>query len=213
MFHKCYTLCVVLLVAGGPALAQIPGETGGPASLLWLEKVQKELKLSDDQITKGKDILTKVREKHQDELTKLQSLDEKDRAVKARELRKKMSDETNKELAQVLKPDQLKRLKQINLQVLGVQAFRNTSVRKALKITDDQNKKLTDEADKSVKEIRQLLEKKAGNFNEASEQITQIRNESMSKALALLKDDQKKAWHTLTGKPLEIRLEELFGLK
>ncbi|MCP6280446.1 hypothetical protein NL459_27860, partial [Klebsiella pneumoniae] len=57
-----------------------------------------------------------------------------------------------------LKPEQTKRLKQINYQFMGIGAFSNKDVQTELKITDEQKeqiKGIVDEYNKDAGEIRQ----------------------------------------------------------
>src|SRR5712692_38077 len=86
---------------------------GGIAGLINNEGVQKELKLDGDQLEKAKAAGQKVQEKHQDEFAKLQDLSREERGAKMGAIQQTISAETFKELDSILKPDQIKRLKQL----------------------------------------------------------------------------------------------------
>ena len=155
--------CTALLAS--PALAQQKkgggfggfGFGGGRMSagqLLQNEGVQKDLKLTEDQIAKVKEVGQKVREKYTDDFQKLRDLDQQERREKMTELMKKVGEDTDKELAGVLKPEQDKRLKQIQRQTEGVQAFQEPDVQKALKLTDEQKDSLKTIAEDSQKDLR-----------------------------------------------------------
>jgi Spy/CpxP family protein refolding chaperone len=123
------------LLLAGPALAQrgqgrggFGGGFGGPGFLFQNPGVQKELKLSDNQIKKITDANQSVRDKYKDEFEALAKLEGDERREKGQELRKKMTDETNKTLAEILKPEQNKRLKEITLQQEGARAFNDPEV-------------------------------------------------------------------------------------
>jgi len=137
-----------------PALAQPqPGGPGFPpgaagpvadpgldlviaAGLVADKSLQEDLKLTADQVKDIAAAVRKIREKYQ---PKLSTLDPKERS----ELLAKFDDETRKAAAEVLKPEQVKRLKQIERQMAGVvYAFLDEEVAKELKLTDDQKGKI-----------------------------------------------------------------------
>src|SRR5947207_1411905 len=60
----------------------------------------------------------------------------------------------------------------------------NESVQKELKLTDDQAAQ--------------------GNREEAMKKLRALRKETLDKALAVLSDDEKKAWKDLTGEAFEV---------
>jgi Spy/CpxP family protein refolding chaperone len=200
-------LGLVVLLAG-PALAQQRqrgprgGGRGGIAGLVENESVQKELKIDADQAAKVKEAIQKVQDKHKDEFAKLQDLGQDERRTKSRELNKVVSDECLTALNDVLKPEQIKRLKQIELQQAGAEAFTRADVQKTLSLQDEQKEKIktiTDDAAKDMRELRQ-----GGNAQGSRDKIAALRKETMEKVQAVLTDDQKKSWKDLTGDPFEV---------
>jgi hypothetical protein len=139
------TLGVAALLAM-PAFAQQPKHKGhgsrmpmgGGAGLIANAAVQKELKLTDEQTSKAEAVARAVREKYHGDFAKLEDLDAQVRSEKTAEIVRTMTSETNKGLADVLKPEQMKRYRQIQLQQLGLMAFTEPEVRSQLKLTDDQ---------------------------------------------------------------------------
>ncbi len=155
----------VAAVLAVPAFAQQPKRKGGGgfgmgggAGLLMNEGVQKELKLTDEQTAKVESIARDVREKHQGDFAKLQDLDAQERREKMAELGRTMNGETNKALADVLKPEQMKRYHQIQLQAQGVQAFASPEVQSKLKLTADQKEKLQAIGQESMGQMRELFQ-------------------------------------------------------
>src|SRR5438045_2753386 len=74
---------------------------------------------------------------------KLQDVPKEDRREKAQPLMQKVNEDLRKSLADILKPDQLRRFNQIEIQSSGPGAFaNNTRVVEALKLTDDQKDKI-----------------------------------------------------------------------
>jgi Spy/CpxP family protein refolding chaperone len=201
---------LLALVAGGFitafALAQFGprGGGGGAGMLLGNSGVQKELKLTDDQTAKVKDYLEKSRAKMQE------AFQAGDRE-KAQEVMKEVAQETDKFIKDTLKEDQVKRLKQIQRQVAGPNAFSDEEVAKALKLTDEQKediKKINEELGTARREAFQ-----GGGFNdpdkraETQKKLTNLNKEAMDKITKMLTPDQKKEWKEVTGEPFEFRPE------
>src|SRR5690348_9900050 len=101
------------------------GGFGGPglAGLIRNEGVQKEIGLTSDEAEKAQAALQKVNEKYQDERATLRDLSPEERREKGMALNTKINDESLKALQDVLKPQQLTRLKQIELQQRGPDSF------------------------------------------------------------------------------------------
>src|SRR5437588_8634861 len=98
------TIGLVVLLAS-PALSQRRpgggggfGGGGGVGALLQNPGVQKELAMTEDQVTKVKDAVAKVREKHKDDLAKLRDLPREERATKGAEIMKAVNADTEKAL-------------------------------------------------------------------------------------------------------------------
>src|SRR6516165_4597507 len=134
------SLVLVILLAS-PAMAQRPkrekGKGGGMRDLgigmiLLNESAQEELSLSEQQIEKVKEVVKKVQAKHQSERARLQDLSQAERRDKMAELAKTVNEEIVKDLGDTLKPEQVKRLKEIELQQRGPQAFMDADVIAAL---------------------------------------------------------------------------------
>lgn len=202
------TLAVLSAVAllAGSVLAQRPGGfgRGNLVGLLSNSDVQKELKLTDEQIDKAKKVGQDLREKYQDDLAKLKNAKPEERGEKFRELNKKMSAEGQKSLGTILKPEQLKRLREIHLQQVGLS---DAGAQEALKLTDEQKKKLLALAEETDKERREIVKNAQGNFREAMGKIDKLRKEAQGKQEKVLTEDQTKQWKTMLGKPFELKIE------
>lgn len=196
---------------GGRRGGRGPGGPGGgmmrPGGLLLSEDVQKELGLTDDQVKKVKEAVQKVRDKHQEEFSSLQGMDEETR-TKRMELARTANKEIMESLGDVLKPEQAKRLKQImlqaRLQMPGGMVFNDPEVQSELKLTDDQKEKIKTISEDAQKEMREAFT--GGGRDEMRKKMASLRKETMDKIKAVLTDDQKKTWEEMTGKPFEFRL-------
>jgi hypothetical protein len=210
------TLGVAALLAM-PAFAQQPKHKGhgsrmpmgGGAGLIANEGVQKELKLTDEQTSKAEAVARDVRAKHHDEFDKVEDLDAQKRSEKTAEIVRTMISETNKGLADVLKPEQMKRYRQIQLQQLGLMAFTEPEVQSKLKLTDDQVGQIRRINADSQSQRRELSQGGGGGGNreEMQKKAATLGKESMDKALAVLSADQKQVWKDMTGEPFDVRFQ------
>jgi Spy/CpxP family protein refolding chaperone len=206
-------LCKVSLALGlavlvaSPAMAQGgPGGRGGGLGMLLTNKsVQEELKLDKAQEEKLTAAFEKFREDNKDDFAKLRdrNTSREDREA----VMKKVGEGSKKIAADVLKPEQMKRLKQIQVQQEGVRAFANPEVEKDLKLTDKQKDELKTIAEDLQKQQREIFQNAGGNREEARKKMTDLRKEKMDAALKVLTDEQKKTYKELTGAHFEIKFE------
>jgi Spy/CpxP family protein refolding chaperone len=201
------TAAVALVV--GLAVAQRGGFGGGGGGFLLANKsVQDELKLSQEQLDKIKEHNEKQMEKFQ----ALKELPKEERKEKRQALAKEMTAENEKFAKEILKPEQHKRFKQIEYQAAGLRAFEMPDVASALKLTDEQKediKKLQEDTDRDIREM--LKEGGKENFKENFKKAAGMRKDAMTKAVGLLKPEQKEEWKKLTGEPFEVRFEGFRG--
>lgn len=185
------------------------GMMGSPGQLVRNTGVQKELKLSDEQIKKVKDVTAQIREKHQEELQSLRSMDQEERREKGPAIMRAINEETEKALGEILKPEQMNRLKQISLQQRGAQAFTEPKVQEELKLTDDQKDKIKTINEDAQKEAREIFQsgQGGGDFQEIMKKMNTLRSETFDKVKGILTDDQKKTWESMTGGPFEVKFE------
>ena len=122
----------------------------------------------------------------------------------------KVPDAVLKALAEVLDDKQMKRLRQIELQQRGTQAFLDAKVQKELKISDEQKGNIKTILEDSRKEIAEFFkDAKGGDFQGLREKMTSLRKETTEKVQNVLSSDQKKAWKQLLGE--EFKMERGFG--
>ena len=193
----------LLVLVASTAFAQPPGgrmrTPPSAASLLRSEKVQTELKLTDDQ----KAQITKITDKYKDDIATART--NQDFAKRA-ELTKSMNADLEKALPDLLKADQTKRLNQLLVQVSGLDAFAKDAVKSALKLTDAQTKTIDDQKAEIQKDSEDLLKDVGTDRAKRREAFTKIqamRTDALTKVLAGFTDDQKKAWTDLTGDKFE----------
>ncbi len=208
MRHLCRLALVVAAVAivASPALAQPrPGGGfgfGGPLMLLGQKSVQDELKLTEDQIKKITDLNAKQRELFQG----LRDLDRQEAAKKIEEVNKA----NDKALGEILKADQLKRVKQISWQRAGAGAITNPEVATALGLSDTQKEKITKIQEDQRAKMRDLFQGGGGRPDEATrKKMEDLRKATDEQIQAVLSAEQKTKLKDLLGP--EFKGEIRFG--
>lgn len=205
------TLSAVVLMSL-PAQAQqgrgFGGGMGmGGGMLLRNASVQKEIKATEDQVSKLNALAEDLQAKGRENFEKLRDLGDDERREKMQEYARTTQAEINKGLAEILKPEQSKRFHQIQAQSAGIQAFSMPRVAEALKLTDEQKEKLRELNMSQFQAMGELREQFQNDREGAMKKMAEIRKEGMTKAVALLTDAQKDAWKTLTGDPFEVVFE------
>lgn len=196
---------VLIAMMGASAQAQRPrGANMGRGGmtlmgLLTQESVQKELKLSEEQIKSVKELA----EKQRDSFGGLSELSREERMAKIQE-RIKANEAA---LAGAIGAEQMGRLKQISLQVRGSSAFSDPTVVSALSLTDEQKEK--------IKAIQEEAMKVRGEFDpekrdESRAKIEAARKAAAEKVQGVLTAEQATKWKELIGAPFtgEIRRPE-----
>lgn len=194
----------IVAMAVSPALAQQrqrqPGGRfgggfgGGVVYLLTQKSVQDELKLSEEQVKQVKEF----QEKQRADRPNFQGLEREEIQKKLAERRKAESEA----IAKILKPEQVKRARQIALQQQGARALNNEEVAKALNVTDEQKEKIRDIQRKSFEEMRGI-----GRGEEARTKIQELVKATNEKVLGVLTAEQKTKFKEMQGKPFTGKIE------
>lgn len=219
---------VVVMVAA-TAQAQRPMQPGGgrgqfgqqqPLSVLLLtnEALQTELKITDDQKSSLKGVMEKSAE-----IAKMRaeafSGGQFDR-TKMQEIQKEataLATEAKETVEKALTADQKKRIKQIDVQRMGMGAFANEDVVKELKITDEQKEKVKAVTDEYNKESRDLRTEyglggrpmggqrpDADKMAEYTKKAEALTAETMEKLMKEMTAEQQKMWKDMTGEPFDV---------
>jgi hypothetical protein len=169
----------------------------GPSRLVINADVQKELKLSRDQVEKFTKATQEMRDKIREAIQGSGGDMDKFRKALA-----KLQAEGDKLVADTLKPEQLKRLRQIELQANGHRSFTRAEVQKELKLTDRQKKdveKIADDVKKETEGLFKDVGRDREKFQEAQKKAAALNSEAVTKVTKLLSADQQKTWKALTG--------------
>ena len=197
------------------------GFGAGPAQLVQSKTVQSELKLTDEQVAKLKEWGAAQQGKMR---AAMQGIDPSEMREKLPAIMAEMRKTTDKELGEVLKPEQVKRLKQIEFQMAGLRGLMSPDTAKMLDVTDEQKEKVQAVMQDVNKDMRDLGEEygvrgfqppadaaKAKEFAKKSEQITK---DATSKVMKVMTDEQKKKYEEMAGAPVDVakvRTESMRG--
>jgi Spy/CpxP family protein refolding chaperone len=218
-FGKMVLACGLVGLLVAPAQAQRPGGgrglgmgggPGGGLMLLTNKSVQEELKVDSAQAEKLNTLATGLREKQGEQFQKLQDLSQEERRAKMQEMGQAMAAEVRKGLTEILKPEQVKRYDQIQLQQMGVLGAPGMPrVQEALNLTDDQRSKLRTIMEQQQESMREIFQGGGGGGDREAmmQKMTELRKKGNDKAMAVLTDAQKSSWNDLIGAPFEVKFE------
>lgn len=179
--------------------------------------VRKELCVTDGQVATIETALKPIALKYQDGVRKLSGLDPSAAQAAYNTLVKDVVAAAVKAVDGALKPEQAKRLRQIELQQLGPAAYTESDVRQALGLTDIQLKKLRDISDEYERKSNRLKRTasgaqpyrtipgtdlpRAGEDTMAGVTPVMLRREHALAAKNVLTPEQVNRWYDLVGKP------------
>ncbi len=197
-----------------PRPSDFMARTGSFLGLLSAEKVQKELKLSDAQVTKIRETGKKLGAEMWEPLARVRKIpDRKTAWVKMNEVLNQFDEKARDQLRDVLSEEQLTRLYQIRLQVRGpLYGLNNSWIAEKLKLTGEQAKRAAAIRTAMQDEIYQLLsgpsdaspEQPHRKMAELGEKYNKVRRRADKQALGLLTPEQKEALEKLKGEKFEL---------
>lgn len=181
------------------------GGGGSLTELLRRDDVRAELDIVDDQVQDLEALGEKLRGRMQEEFARLREAgnngNNEDRFAGIREAMQKMNEETEKEVGKILLPHQVKRLKQLQVQMRMQGRTQSVllegEIADELKVTDDQKEKIRAKADQVEQEMRQKL--------------AELRKEAQDKLLAELSASQRAQFNEMVGDPFEFQRTEQRG--
>jgi Spy/CpxP family protein refolding chaperone len=181
------------------------GSPQEPSYLLSSESVQKELKLSDQQ----KATLKKLRDEEENGNHPFfrgiigKSPEEIQQSLEQH------AQQTRERVAKILAPEQMQRLNEINIQVVGVDALNYEDIAKALGLTAAQREELKNLADETRRKLAELNSTNGQlPANDARRQAWKAKQDEIiaerkASSLALLTDEQKSKFDKLQGEKFD----------
>lgn len=211
-------ITVLLMVSVSSAQEQPRGPRGGgrggpfggmfmsPVGLLRMPEVQKELNLGEEQIKEVDAALEQIGPGRGGfNFQELQNLSEEDRQKRMEEMRAKAEEATKaaeEKMNKILKPEQLARLKQLNLQRQGAMALSRPDIAKDLGLTESQQEKL-----RGIQASARPAGGGGRNQNLSDEERQKLfaemrerQEKAQADMLAVLTDEQKTKFAELKGK-------------
>lgn len=193
------------------------------STLLRSDQVLQELKLTDDQKARVRELGEKRRAEMMSAFEGIRKLSDEERRAKMNEMQKEGDAREAtffKQVADILKPEQVMRLKQIQLQQEGAAALRRPEIAEALALTAEQKQKLeqvaTEARDAGTKLFQEMFkegqdrETRRKRGEELRQQGQKLREESEQKSMAILTSEQKQQLKEMLGSPFELDRSQLF---
>ena len=175
-----------------PAEPDVPEGTVVKLLLLRQKSVQKELDLGADVVKK----ITAFTNAQSEAARKASGMSEAAR----KEAFEKLAQANDKFLTDTLNAKQSKRLDQITMQFTALTQLTKPEIVRELKLTDEQVKKFKEMQTGARKALAEVLRSKdAGK----SQKLAKLHQETRTKALAVLTDDQKTKVREMVGPPFE----------
>jgi Spy/CpxP family protein refolding chaperone len=171
---------------------------GGLADTLRRDDVRKELELLDDQVEK----LTKLAEARAGQMREMfsgmQDMSEEERRAEMQKRFEKARTESEKQIGEILLPHQMKRLKQLSVQLrLQGPGTGIEGVGDDIGLTEDQKEKLRAKAE----QLREDLRKK----------MAEWRKQAQDEMVKMLTPDQQAKFKSLVGEPFEFQQPQFGG--
>jgi hypothetical protein len=181
-------------------------EALGPPFIVFRDKVLEELKVSDEQREKLMQYALEQLMETGPFLDSLKDTEAPERDKKLEEHRKAALEKLTKHEKEVLKPEQLTRVRQVVLQQEGGFALGQEEVRKELKITQEQVMKFMAIVHDLQNTVQGLVKQAqaGGNPEEIRPKVMQARKDHAKQLEGVLSEDQKKQWKEMLGPPFEL---------
>ncbi len=190
------------------------GRMGGMNSnfiLLGREDVQEDLALTSDQKSAYKDAQDNQQEKMRAQFEEMRNSGTRPDPTTMRDTFAKMMKEADGEVAKILKPEQVKRLKEISIQLDGNKAALKEDIQKDLTITDAQKaqlKKLQDAAQAANTSVMEKARNREIQWTEVQD-ITKKNDKALNDEIGkVLTAAQKTKLTEMSGKKFVEKEEE-----
>lgn len=186
-------------------------ESGVDAPILLANPgVKKEIKLTDKQYGEVHKIIKEVFDKYQPEIRKAGRDHNKLLEIGAESTRE-VRERVHQALPDILQPEQLKRLNQIQIQVNGIASFKRPEVQKELKLTERQREEIAEIGQGLKKDIAELIKDASSapvrKMPLAIRKAKELKEEATRKAVEKLTEDQQKTWTSMQGEKFDFKMQ------
>jgi hypothetical protein len=208
---------VLVAAIGADLRAQAFGLDGISAepTLLFIEAVRKELKLTEDQIRKATSVAEEFAQNREQGSAGLRDVVKNgaEQARKRRSLLRELSDAAWSKLKGILSEAQATRLQQLTIRRQGVMALVNPGVHEALKLTDKQKQEFREICQKAMMERPTLRDFLLKNPDSPPEKwwdaVHEVDGRALTRIPEILDPSQRAQWPALFGPPFEFKPADL----
>ena len=175
-----------------------------------IEQVQKDLKLSEEQVAKVRKVAEQIGAKMREQFAAIREIEDREkRRAKMTELADQFDQKARQGLREVLAREQWRRLLQIRLQVRPVvDSLTSKRLASRLKLTEQQQKKVAqiakDMAAKRSELFASMRDATQEQRTQAIQKYMKMRADADEKALGLLTAEQKEAFEKMKGEKIEL---------
>jgi len=173
----------------------------GAIYLLLNPGAQADLKLDSEQVARASALAPRLQIRQNQLFLKLEGLVGDERTRKKSELSAVLDGEAGEAYADLLRPEQLERFTQIDLQRRGASAWLEPRLAQSLELTSEQSAKLVKILNQAMVRRREAQSNTRGNRRATTEKIEAIRVDTDAQAVALLTSSQVEIWKKLIGEP------------
>lgn len=212
--HLLFVTIGLTLLPSSAFAQRFGSRTNSLMSIAANEAVQKELGVSGENAAQLSAINEAYRDASQRELTKLgidytaiSDLPALERAAEMRNASEKAADVGRKltsvylpKIAEILDPQQVRRIKQIQLQASGIDVWNDPEIAKELDLTSDQQQKVTELRTEFSRRSQQV----DGDFTQRLARIRELNAERDRRAWEVLSEQQRGKLEELKGTPFDV---------
>jgi Spy/CpxP family protein refolding chaperone len=95
----------------------------------------------------------------------------------------------------------MNRLRQLELQRGGLNAFNNPDVQRQLNLTDQQQQQLRALNDQTTQQQQQILQGARTNRNQTLQRLNDLNRQTQEQTNAILNEQQRRTFQQMTGQP------------
>jgi Spy/CpxP family protein refolding chaperone len=197
------------------------GFGANPLGFLDSDHVQKDLKLTPEQKDKIKAINDEFRANRRKQIEALRGATPEDRRARMAELIAKAREsrvEYQKKIDAVLLPEQRNRLGQLSLYLRGpLAALVDEQVANALKLTDEQKKRIKAIEEATGEKVRSALkdhrEQHTAAQGDLEAKASELRDQAVEQALGVLTPEQKESFEKMKAKDVPVERPRLWPFR
>jgi Spy/CpxP family protein refolding chaperone len=205
---RAAALCAALIAITQNAVAAQKGRhhRGGPAGLLMMPEVQRELRLDSEQLDRLENLHRDMGTRAKETFSGIQNLPREEREKRFFAF----GAEYNRRIAIILDDRQEERLKQLDYQRGGVRSLGRPDVAAELKLSSDQRDRIKSifEAEHgamkaAVESIRSGTVMTPPQREEIGRKFREVRQQTDARLLQVLTERQERQWQSLQGPPFK----------